>query len=60
MPSTDISKCCDDDCPLRETCWRWLCPAGEQHSYILGRREDTECLDQLRIEPKDVYAEGTR
>lgn len=54
MPSNDVSKCADEDCPLKETCWRWLAPASEMQSYFLGRREETECIDLLRIEAKDV------
>ena len=25
---SDITKCVNEECPLRETCWRWLAPGG--------------------------------
>ena len=51
----DITKCADEDCPMRETCWRWLAPAGESQSYFIGRRKDDECEDYWQINPEEVY-----
>jgi hypothetical protein len=33
MPSTDISACGDGDCPLKDTCWRWIAPSFNKSAY---------------------------
>jgi len=40
----DITKCGDDACPKRHTCWRWMAPAGEWQSYFAeSPRKGDEC-----------------
>ena len=29
----DITKCTNKDCPLKETCYRWIAPEDEMQSY---------------------------
>lgn len=30
---TDITKCNNFDCPLKQTCWRYLAPTSEYQSW---------------------------
>ena len=44
---TDISKCADDKCPLRESCWRWLAPMTScwQSYGQFNRHKDADKCD---------------
>ena len=32
---SDITKCKGDDCPMKETCYRFTAPADEYQSYFV-------------------------
>jgi hypothetical protein len=38
----DITMCLDHDCPLRETCYRYLAKPGKYQSYFVGSPRDPE------------------
>ena len=44
---SDITKCKGENCPLKETCWRFLAPEERLYqSYFLGipySKEKKEC-----------------
>jgi hypothetical protein len=43
---TDISKCLNKDCPLKEKCYRWTAPASYYQSYAdFKPDENGECED---------------
>lgn len=49
MPSTDITKCANSaQCPLKETCWRNLCPSEMLQSYADFYKEDNICFNYIR------------
>lgn len=44
MPSSDISKCEGQSCPVKESCWRYVCPADPlRQSYIEFEYKDGKC-----------------
>lgn len=41
---TDICKCNDEDCTLKDKCYRYVCETGIYQAYFAGTpREGTEC-----------------
>lgn len=48
MPSSDITRCVNADCPLREKCARYINPAERPHTAIsmaifMPNDDSTEC-----------------
>ena len=41
----DITKCTNKDCPMKDKCFRFVCPASEWQSYFVGdvREKDGAC-----------------
>jgi hypothetical protein len=37
---SDISKCQDSTCPLKESCYRWWSPTSEWQAYALFKYEN--------------------
>lgn len=29
---SDITKCVNEGCPMRKTCWRWIAPGSERQA----------------------------
>jgi hypothetical protein len=40
---SDITKCTNSDCPLKESCYRWTAEAEEHQSYAKWEPKDGEC-----------------
>lgn len=45
---SDITKCLNEDCPIKEKCYRWTAIASEWQSYAEFKHdEETGCDDYL-------------
>lgn len=51
---TDISKCNGENCPIKETCWRYLAPDGHWQSYMNYEynKEKNKCDGYWKVESK--------
>lgn len=45
----DITKCLNEDCPIKETCYRWTAIASEWQSCA-EFKYDNGCEDYLEIQ----------
>lgn len=48
--STDISKCSNDECSLKENCLRWTIKPGEYQSYTRFEPAKYSCGFQIKIQ----------
>lgn len=48
---TDITKCCGENCHLKQSCYRYLAPSDTRQSYA---NFDIEYHKQLRINNSSI------
>lgn len=51
---TYISKCFGKDCPLRDTCWRYLAPAGDFFQSYLDIQYKPDCSHYWEVKNEKI------
>ena len=52
-----IYKCHGTNCPIRDTCWRYIAPPTDYQQYIIEQYTPASlpaCVNYRHIEPVDV------
>lgn len=52
---TDICKCKAANCPLKETCYRWLAADGKYQAYFIVDKPSENCREYWKVtSPEEV------
>lgn len=51
---TDITKCVNETCPMKDSCWRYIAPASEHQSYAEFKWKDGKCEHYWKRENNEL------